>query len=260
MGTRMDAALDSMLPYGFPKKLVRQTVNHLLKVYGGSDGWVFIEDSAYSLLIETLLEKQQEEEEGEEGTTAEAGHNVDMEDNPADGHSEAPPTGSSNGTLIPCSNLETFVDSSLSNQAIETVSATSETCIQLPIKPLDTLSPASETSKQSPIKAVNPASATCGTGTKLSSSPSITSIKFETKVDCIIKHIYCKPNETFAMDEIHGTPLACSSLQTKLPQPAERLCHQRRRPCFGWISDDEEDEEPIELPPAPLCLKSKLKY
>ncbi|XP_019427456.1 PREDICTED: uncharacterized protein LOC109335744 [Lupinus angustifolius] len=234
MGTRMDAALDSMLPYGFPKKLVRQTVNHLLKVYGGSDGWVFIEDSAYSLLIETLLEKQQEEEEGEEGTTAEAGHNVDMEDNPADGHSEAPPTGSSNGTLIPCSNLETFVDSSLSNQAIETVSATSETCIQLPIKPLDTLSPASETSKQSPIKAVNPASATCGTD--------------------------CKPNETFAMDEIHGTPLACSSLQTKLPQPAERLCHQRRRPCFGWISDDEEDEEPIELPPAPLCLKSKLKY
>ncbi|KAF1879300.1 hypothetical protein Lal_00047974 [Lupinus albus] len=157
-----------------------------------------------------------------------------MQDNPGDGHSEAPPTGSSNGTLIPCSNLETFVDSSLGNQVIDTVSATSETCIQLPIKPVDTLSSASETSKQSPIKAVNPVSATSGSD--------------------------CKPDKTFAMGEIHGTPLACSSLQTKLPQPAERLCPQRRRPCFGWISDDEEDEEPIQLPPAPLCLKSKLRY
>ncbi|CAL0300058.1 unnamed protein product [Lupinus luteus] len=233
MGTRMDAALDSMLPYGFPKKLVRQTVNHLLNVYGGSDGWVFIEDSAYSLLIETLLEKQQQQQEEE--TTAEAGHSVDiMEDNAEDGHSEAPPTDSSNGTLIPCSNLETFVDSSLSNQAIDTVSATSETCIKHPIKPVDTLSPAGETSKQSPIKAVNPASASCESD--------------------------CKPNETIAMGEIHRTPLACSSLQTKLPQPAERLQHERRRPCFGWISDDEEDEGPIELPPDPLYLKSKLQY
>jgi len=29
---RMDAALDAMIPYGFPNKLVRQTVDQLLKV------------------------------------------------------------------------------------------------------------------------------------------------------------------------------------------------------------------------------------
>ncbi|KAK7269250.1 hypothetical protein RIF29_21970 [Crotalaria pallida] len=61
--TRMDAAIDSMEQYGFPSKLVRQTVHHLLKVYGGSHGWVFIEDAAYSLLIETLLEKPQHQQQ-----------------------------------------------------------------------------------------------------------------------------------------------------------------------------------------------------
>ena len=29
----------------------------LAQVYGGNEGWVFIEDSSYSVLIETLLEK-----------------------------------------------------------------------------------------------------------------------------------------------------------------------------------------------------------
>ncbi|KAK7277861.1 hypothetical protein RJT34_22880 [Clitoria ternatea] len=54
----MDAALDAMAPYGFPNKLVRTTVSQLLKVYGGKAGWVFIEDSAYTLLIDTLLQQQ----------------------------------------------------------------------------------------------------------------------------------------------------------------------------------------------------------
>lgn len=29
----------------------------LAQVYGGNEGWVFIEDSSYSVLVETLLEK-----------------------------------------------------------------------------------------------------------------------------------------------------------------------------------------------------------
>ncbi|KAF3454363.1 hypothetical protein FNV43_RR04810 [Rhamnella rubrinervis] len=56
--TRMDAALDAMRPYGFSEVSVRQAVKELLNVYGGVDGWVFVEDAAYMLLIETLLEKQ----------------------------------------------------------------------------------------------------------------------------------------------------------------------------------------------------------
>ncbi|XP_038884315.1 uncharacterized protein LOC120075188 isoform X2 [Benincasa hispida] len=57
---RIDAALDAMKPFGFPLKLVRDTVKELLSVYGGDDGWVFIEEGSYTLLIDTLLEKQKE--------------------------------------------------------------------------------------------------------------------------------------------------------------------------------------------------------
>ncbi|KEH25671.1 ubiquitin-binding WIYLD domain protein [Medicago truncatula] len=58
--SRMNAALDAMTPLGFDKKLVHQTVNKLLKVYDSSEGWGFIEDGAYHLLIDQLLEAQQQ--------------------------------------------------------------------------------------------------------------------------------------------------------------------------------------------------------
>ncbi|XP_022134195.1 uncharacterized protein LOC111006514 isoform X2 [Momordica charantia] len=54
---RIDAALDAMAPFGFSPKLVRDTVKELLSVYGGDDGWVFIEEGSYTLLIDTILDK-----------------------------------------------------------------------------------------------------------------------------------------------------------------------------------------------------------
>ncbi|KEH44282.1 ubiquitin-binding WIYLD domain protein [Medicago truncatula] len=62
-GSRMDAALDAMTALGFDKKVVHQTVNKLLKVYGSNEGWVFIEDGDYRLLIDQLLEAQQQDQE-----------------------------------------------------------------------------------------------------------------------------------------------------------------------------------------------------
>ncbi|KAF8022041.1 hypothetical protein BT93_G2238 [Corymbia citriodora subsp. variegata] len=56
----MDAALDAMRQYGFPERMVRQTVRELLEVYTGE--WHFIEDDAYMILIEALLEKQDQHE------------------------------------------------------------------------------------------------------------------------------------------------------------------------------------------------------
>lgn len=85
----MDAAIDAMSLMGFPEKLVRSTVNRLIKtvpflppppiffivllvplflsaqnfvhfffqVYG-PEGWVFIEEGGYSELIELLLAEQ----------------------------------------------------------------------------------------------------------------------------------------------------------------------------------------------------------
>ncbi|XP_030534366.2 uncharacterized protein LOC115743642 isoform X2 [Rhodamnia argentea] len=56
--TRMDAALHAMRPYGFPERMVRETVRELLGVY--DDKWDFIEDDAYNTLLEFILEKQNE--------------------------------------------------------------------------------------------------------------------------------------------------------------------------------------------------------
>ncbi|KAL0382109.1 UNVERIFIED_CONTAM: hypothetical protein Scaly_0498200 [Sesamum calycinum] len=52
----MHAALDAMRPMGFSTDTVRKCVKNLLKVYG-DDGWLFIEEAAYKLLIDTILEE-----------------------------------------------------------------------------------------------------------------------------------------------------------------------------------------------------------
>lgn len=59
--TRMDAALDAMRPMGFPTDAVLKSVKKLLKVYG-NDGWAFIEEAAYKLLIDTILEEPEVDE------------------------------------------------------------------------------------------------------------------------------------------------------------------------------------------------------
>ncbi|KAI3988921.1 hypothetical protein MKX01_016492 [Papaver californicum] len=59
--TRYDAAYDHLGRggLGFTKKIIRTKIDSLLKVYG-DDGWVFIEDGAYKVLIDCLLEEQEQ--------------------------------------------------------------------------------------------------------------------------------------------------------------------------------------------------------
>jgi len=50
----------------------------------------------------------------------------------------------------------------------------------------------------------------------------------------------CQPAGNLALRENHGP---------RIPQ----LNHKRRRPCYGWISSDEENEDLIEvIPKSPL--------
>ncbi|KAL2317137.1 hypothetical protein Fmac_031013 [Flemingia macrophylla] len=65
--TRIDAALDAMHQLGFEKKLVRETVKELLDAYDGTQGWPFIEEASYRLLIETILTKQEDSAEDKVG-------------------------------------------------------------------------------------------------------------------------------------------------------------------------------------------------
>ncbi|XP_009610271.1 uncharacterized protein [Nicotiana tomentosiformis] len=58
---RMDAALDAMGRLGFSHHIVQKSIKDLLKVYG-DEGWIFIEETAYKLLIETIIDTQGESE------------------------------------------------------------------------------------------------------------------------------------------------------------------------------------------------------
>ncbi|MCL7024803.1 hypothetical protein MKW94_022017 [Papaver nudicaule] len=59
--TRYDAAYDHLGPksLGFSRRTIRNKIDSLLKVYGKDDGWVFIEEASYKLLIDCLLEDQE---------------------------------------------------------------------------------------------------------------------------------------------------------------------------------------------------------
>ncbi|KAI3963584.1 hypothetical protein MKW92_050124 [Papaver armeniacum] len=59
--TRYDAAYDHLGPLGlgFPKRVIRSKIDSLLKVYGKDEGWIFIEECSYKLLIECLCEDQE---------------------------------------------------------------------------------------------------------------------------------------------------------------------------------------------------------
>ncbi|KAI3842101.1 hypothetical protein MKX03_018375 [Papaver bracteatum] len=58
---RYDAAYENVKPLGFlNKKVIRTKIDSLLKVYGGDEGWAFIEEASYKLLIECLLECQEQ--------------------------------------------------------------------------------------------------------------------------------------------------------------------------------------------------------
>ncbi|XVE99726.1 hypothetical protein REPUB_Repub03eG0225600 [Reevesia pubescens] len=59
---RIDAAFDALRPMGFTDKVVSKTIKNLLKAYGGEDGWGFIEEYSYQLVIDTILQEQANEE------------------------------------------------------------------------------------------------------------------------------------------------------------------------------------------------------
>nr|GEX86292.1 WIYLD domain-containing protein [Tanacetum cinerariifolium] len=56
----MDAALDHMTAYGFSKPLIRKTLKDLLKLYG-DEGWRFIEEDGYKVLLDVILNEQETE-------------------------------------------------------------------------------------------------------------------------------------------------------------------------------------------------------
>ncbi|XP_057849155.1 uncharacterized protein LOC131060068 [Cryptomeria japonica] len=56
---RMQAAVQAILPLGFSRDLISNTIQNLLQVYGGEEGWAFIEEESYKVVVESIFGKEE---------------------------------------------------------------------------------------------------------------------------------------------------------------------------------------------------------
>uniref|UniRef100_A0A0E0LYB0 WIYLD domain-containing protein n=1 Tax=Oryza punctata TaxID=4537 RepID=A0A0E0LYB0_ORYPU len=71
---RIDAAIDHLSEYGFPRPIIRQAINELLAdTLYGRDGWVFLEEGSYRIVVDKLLEEQANQQQQEDDAKHEGG-------------------------------------------------------------------------------------------------------------------------------------------------------------------------------------------
>lgn len=217
--TRVDAALDAMAPYGFSKKLVRDTIKSLLKEYGGEEGYVFIEESAYRLLIETILQKT----DTNDGDTT-CGF-------PAAGPSNAAPSA---GAPEPsCTDSET-----VNIVAGDLIGAAEPRCTD----------PETVSTVAGALIGVTEPSCT-GLET-MNTAAEVIKVKQEPRV-CVGNPVSSTPRTSSI--GINPLPTTKDATNTQLKLKKAPVA---RQPCYGWIGCDEEDEQLVELPavlPDQLC-------
>lgn len=66
---RIDAAIDRLSHYGFPRPDIRRVINELLQLYG-RDGWVFLEEGSYRIVLDRLLEEQAQQQQQQQQEAA----------------------------------------------------------------------------------------------------------------------------------------------------------------------------------------------
>uniref|UniRef100_A0A0R0EF83 Uncharacterized protein n=1 Tax=Glycine max TaxID=3847 RepID=A0A0R0EF83_SOYBN len=145
------------------------------------------------------------------------------------------------------------------NEAADTVSSSSGTGIQLPINGVDTVSAKTEIGSELPIKSVDISSVPSEPANqpliKAASETPIEAFK-ESGYQCRKRNEAASETPMEAEKESEFQPVKKLALAenhvSKSPQLGTGLSDKRYKPCYGWISnDDEEEEELIELPLAP---------
>lgn len=157
----------------------------------------------------------------------------------------------------------------LSIMAVDTATATGRAAIKRPIKPADTSAATSKTVSRIPIKPLNTSATehkpsnqhsikvvdTVSTSSEINNQGSIEAIidtvsadkKYGNQLLVLVNSFYLALKHNSGILYTTITPLA-EPPKTKSSQPIGKLCHKRRRPCHGWISSDDEEEDLIELP------------
>ncbi|XAR65917.1 Histone-lysine N-methyltransferase [Bertholletia excelsa] len=233
--TRMDAAIDAMAPFGFLEQLVRGKVKDLLREYGGDVGWPFIEADAYKLLIDSLLDQQEEEDKR---STRDGNGSALLDEPQKDGRSGNFPPAADAGPscLTPASRCLEVIDAAVQTSDTDSGDHTppAQNCDEVRM-----LNDAGEScvSQQLPQTALDLTLKSSLPTEPLDSSP-------------VISHPPVLPLS-------EALPKSCLPLVPSLP-PASILQPKRKKPCFGWISDDDDDTEDfIILTPAPLKTKGR---
>ncbi|XP_021617613.2 uncharacterized protein LOC110618707 isoform X2 [Manihot esculenta] len=191
---RIDAAVDALRSMGFPEALVRRTA------YGGDDGWTFIEECSYKLLIDSILEEQ--EKSGRE-------------------NSEPKPLESSDPTLL--------VENQVSEDGI--VQDNSGAQVHSP--------QGYSKQVQSPsIESPSPKKLALHLSSKSHSSSSTAA----EAVPSFFKNEQCHGKLGRELPSFQISAGVCSP-QLFSPPPVKSPQAQSSKPCYGWLSEDDDDDE-----------------
>ncbi|CAH9097658.1 unnamed protein product [Cuscuta europaea] len=178
---RIDAALDAMRPLGFANDAVRKSVKDLLKVYG-DEGWIFIEEGSYRVLIDALL----------------SGETESVQEPDAEKR-----------CVLDSSNLQRNAETSANEQGSEMVSVDYDR------------------------------------DSKVIDEIGVSDKEMENQSKCIDKTIRAETRPFGVAKDIDDTQQLHVGFASKssLPKMETKSSNRLKKPCYGWISDDEEDDE-----------------
>ncbi|KAL0401223.1 UNVERIFIED_CONTAM: hypothetical protein Slati_4152200 [Sesamum latifolium] len=206
--TRMDAAVDAMVPFGFPEEKVRKHVKELLKEYGGDEGWPFIEEYSYKELIDAIL---RDDEENDQEKVAEDGYQGKDK---------------SSGDEIGAGTSSSIPDSQQDERPEENTPADiagSSCAVAEPTLP-------EITSSSSGINAGWKDILPYQQSEHVEATANISSKKGK--------------NPVIEENPPGKTPIPASPSLRNIPSPPPTNSRPtRRRPCYGWIESDEEDPD-----------------
>ncbi|KAL0303835.1 UNVERIFIED_CONTAM: hypothetical protein Sradi_6251600 [Sesamum radiatum] len=244
----MDAAVDAMVPFGFPVEKVKKHVKELLKLelpvvkneqkygrmcgfpeYGGDEGWPFIEEYSYKELIDAIL---RDDEENDQEKVAEDGYQGKDK---------------SSGDEIGAGTSSSVPDSEQDKRSQETTPADiagSSCAVAEPTLPEITPSSSGINAVKAGWKDILPyqqsehVEATANISSKTGKSPVIEE------------------------NPPGKTPIPASPSLRNIPSPPPtKSLPTRRRPCYGWIESDEEDiDDFISLRPLSEEVRAKATH
>ncbi|KAK6156143.1 hypothetical protein DH2020_010391 [Rehmannia glutinosa] len=257
--SRMDAAVDAMGLLGFPEGKVKKHVKELLKVYGGDDGWPFIEEYSYKELIDAILRDVEENDEEQVAEDGNQSKQCSLHSLPVDIARQI------ELKKFECQNeltsKKSLIEKSCEDeQAAETFSRVSET--QENDRPKGN-APADIAGSSSGIQndqSLNTSLLAEGDGKGWKDIlPDQTSGRIN---ETASTHVVSKNEQD---SKIHDRPSkspirASPSLDCiPSPQPNNSRSPQRRLPCYGWIESDEDEEADdfVFLKPASAVARAK---